>query len=54
MTYDAGASGGTTTLLFDPDAGVLVGSHASLAGTIRNCAGGPHALGILALLRRDH
>ncbi len=41
MTYDAGARGGTTTLLFDPDAGALVGSHASLAGTIRNCAGGP-------------
>jgi hypothetical protein len=41
MTYDAAAGGGTTTLVFDPDAGALVGSHASLAGTIRNCAGGP-------------
>jgi uncharacterized protein len=41
MTYDAGARGGTTTLVFDPGAGALVGSHASLAGTIRNCAGGP-------------
>ena len=41
MTYNAAAGGGTTTLVFDPDAGALVGSHASLAGTIRNCAGGP-------------
>jgi secreted PhoX family phosphatase len=41
MTYDPTAAGGTTTLVFDPDAGALLGSHASLAGTIRNCAGGP-------------
>jgi len=41
MTYNTAAGGGTTTLVFDPDAGALVGSHASLAGTIRNCAGGP-------------
>jgi secreted PhoX family phosphatase len=41
MTYNPAAGGGTTTLVFDPDAGQLVGSHASLAGTIRNCAGGP-------------
>ena len=41
MTYDSAAGGGTTTLVFDPDAGALVGSHASRAGTIRNCAGGP-------------
>jgi secreted PhoX family phosphatase len=41
MTYDPMAEGGTTTLTFDPDRGEFVGSHASLAGTIRNCAGGP-------------
>jgi len=41
MTYNAGAGGGTTTLVFDPEVGALVGSYASLAGTIRNCAGGP-------------
>jgi uncharacterized protein len=39
-TYDAAAAGGTTTLVFDPDAGALVESYASLSGTIRNCAGG--------------
>jgi uncharacterized protein len=42
-TYDPLASGGTTTLVFDPDQGQLVESHASLSGTIRNCAGGPNA-----------
>ena len=41
MTYNPAAGGGTTSLTFDPDAGALLGSHASLAGTIRNCAGGP-------------
>jgi hypothetical protein len=41
-TYDPQASGGTTTLVFDPDAGQLVEDHASLSGTIRNCAGGPN------------
>lgn len=40
-TYDPAAGGGTTTLLFDPDAGQWVESYASLSGTIRNCAGGP-------------
>jgi len=40
-TYDPLASGGTTNLVFDPDAGALVDSYASLSGTIRNCAGGP-------------
>lgn len=40
-TYDPTASGGTTNLLFDPGAGVLVASYASLSGTIRNCGGGP-------------
>lgn len=39
-TYDPLAGGGTTTLVFDPDAGALVEDHASLSGTIRNCAGG--------------
>ena len=39
--YDPTAAGGTTTLVFDPDAGRLVDSYASLGGTIRNCAGGP-------------
>ncbi len=42
-TYDPLASGGTTTLVFDPDRGELVEDHASLSGTIRNCAGGPNA-----------
>ncbi|HVM08230.1 MAG TPA: alkaline phosphatase PhoX [Acidimicrobiales bacterium] len=41
MTYNDQAGGGTTTLVFDPDKGQLVESWASLAGTIRNCAGGP-------------
>lgn len=39
--YDPMAGGGTTTLVFDPDAGEFVESRASLSGTIRNCAGGP-------------
>lgn len=39
--YDAGAGGGTTTLVFDPDAGAWLGSEPSLGGTVRNCAGGP-------------
>ena len=41
MTYNPMAEGGTTTVLFDPEEGKFVGSYASLAGTIRNCAGGP-------------
>ena len=41
MTYNPGAGGGTTTLVFDRLRGRLVSSRASLAGTIRNCAGGP-------------
>ncbi len=32
--------GGTTTLVYDPAQGVLEASWLSLAGTIRNCAGG--------------
>ena len=45
ITYDPAAAGGTTTLVFDPDAGELVESWASLTGTIRNCAGGPTPAG---------
>ncbi|HEX6570002.1 MAG TPA: alkaline phosphatase PhoX [Acidimicrobiales bacterium] len=41
MTYDPAATGGTTNLEFDPEAGEFTRSYASLAGTIRNCAGGP-------------
>jgi secreted PhoX family phosphatase len=44
-TYDPLAGGGTTTLVFDPDSGRLVEDHASLSGTIRNCAGGPTLAG---------
>ena len=40
-TYDPLSSGGTTTLVFDPDAGALLEDYASLSGNIRNCAGGP-------------
>lgn len=44
--YDAGGGaipggGGTTTLVFDTKAGRLERQFLSLAGTIRNCAGGP-------------
>ncbi|HEX6686408.1 MAG TPA: alkaline phosphatase PhoX [Candidatus Limnocylindrales bacterium] len=39
--YDPQAGGGTSNLVFDPDAGALVESRSSLSGTIRNCAGGP-------------
>jgi secreted PhoX family phosphatase len=44
--YDPGsgdlpALGGTTTLVFDTATQTLEQSHLSLAGTLRNCAGGP-------------
>lgn len=39
--YDPAATGGTTTVVFDPDAGRFVRTYPSLGGTIRNCAGGP-------------
>ncbi|MEO1077264.1 MAG: alkaline phosphatase PhoX, partial [Bacteroidota bacterium] len=44
--YDRGrqgqpALGGTSTLVYDTRSQQLVSSHLSLAGTIRNCAGGP-------------
>ncbi len=40
MAYDPAAGGGTTTVIFDPATGLVAGSRASLAGTLRNCAGG--------------
>lgn len=40
-TYDGGAAGGTTSLLFDLKRTELVDHFASIAGTTRNCAGGP-------------
>ncbi|MER5224639.1 alkaline phosphatase PhoX [Streptomyces flaveus] len=39
--YNPEASGGTTTMVFAPDAGQWLESYGSLGGTIRNCAGGP-------------
>ncbi|MER6618021.1 alkaline phosphatase PhoX [Streptomyces xantholiticus] len=39
--YNPEAGGGTTTLVFDPDAGQWLESYGSLGGTMRNCAGGP-------------
>ncbi len=39
--YDPDAGGGTSTVVFDPDDGKFEHSHASLSGTVRNCAGGP-------------
>lgn len=39
--YDPMAAGGTTTMVFDPATMALVATHPSLAGTVRNCAGGP-------------
>lgn len=39
--YDPAAGGGTTSLVFDTNAMELLDARASLAGTIRNCAGGP-------------
>lgn len=38
--YDPTAGGGTVNLVFDPGPGRLVASYPSLAGTVRNCAGG--------------
>jgi secreted PhoX family phosphatase len=39
-TYDPTRAGGTTTLVVD-NQGQLVSHYGSLAGTVRNCAGGP-------------
>ncbi len=44
-TYDPLASGGTTTLVFDPVGGRLIEDYASLSGTVRNCGGGPTPAG---------
>lgn len=41
LAYDEQAGGGTTTMVFDTKAARLIESRASLAGTLRNCAGGP-------------
>lgn len=38
--YDPACSGGTVTLEFDTARGALVEAHASLSGTLQNCAGG--------------
>jgi secreted PhoX family phosphatase len=38
--YDGVGGGGTTNLVFDPKAAKLVASYPTLAGTVRNCAGG--------------
>src|SRR5262245_16650867 len=40
LAYDVEAGGGTTTLEFDTQHGNLLGSWASISGTVRNCAGG--------------
>ena len=44
--YDCGSDktpfcGGTTTFVFDPERQTIVSQFLSLAGTMRNCAGGP-------------
>jgi secreted PhoX family phosphatase len=38
--YDPACGGGTTTMVFDPEAGSLVATYASLTGTAVNCSGG--------------
>ncbi len=40
IAYDAAAGGGTTTITFDPATGMVTSARTSLAGTLRNCAGG--------------
>jgi secreted PhoX family phosphatase len=40
ITFSAKAAGGTTNLRFDTKAGRWLGAYSSLAGTVRNCAGG--------------
>lgn len=40
LAYDANGGGGTTTITFDPNTGTVTSSRTSLAGTLRNCAGG--------------
>ena len=41
LTWDPLASGGTTSLTFNPRTGKWLTSWASLGGTLTNCAGGP-------------
>ena len=41
LAYDPQGPGGTTTLEFDAARGQWIGGRTSLAGTVRNCAGGP-------------
>ncbi|MBD3671964.1 MAG: DUF839 domain-containing protein [Planctomycetaceae bacterium] len=41
IRYDSQAGGGCTNLQFDSQSGEWLKSWSSLAGTIRNCAGGP-------------
>ncbi|MPZ46069.1 MAG: DUF839 domain-containing protein [Betaproteobacteria bacterium] len=41
ITYDPVGIGGCTSLYFNPRNGQWMGSFASIAGTINNCAGGP-------------
>ena len=46
ICYDDGngfspSQGGTTTVVYDPQSGVTIRQYLSLAGTSRNCAGGP-------------
>ncbi|MEZ6147414.1 MAG: DUF839 domain-containing protein [Planctomycetaceae bacterium] len=41
ITYDAKATGGCTNLLFDSLSEKWIKSWPSIAGTVRNCAGGP-------------
>ncbi len=41
ITYDPKAPGGCVNLEFDTKAGKFIRSWASLAGTVKNCAGGP-------------
>ena len=40
LAYDTQAGGGTTTVTFNPATGLVTSARASLAGTLRNCAGG--------------
>ncbi|MPZ17564.1 MAG: DUF839 domain-containing protein [Luteitalea sp.] len=40
LAYDPAAGGGTTTVEFDTRRGRVLQASASLAGTVRNCAGG--------------
>jgi secreted PhoX family phosphatase len=41
ISYDPPATGGTTSLAFDPRTGNFLSAWASIGGTYNNCAGGP-------------